>query len=347
MTFPADAVTSIMAPPLRAIIDSNEFPRDADIPMQTLNDNGVHSGSLYYDPEFPLDEVNLKTAMMNQPRHELIDNDHLESLTTAKRQGAVFPALILRKVGPNRYVLVDGRHRARATSAARGKTHGAIVIDCTDETAEDIANDINLRNGKQQNPTEKLTWAKHLTTRTNNPLSVSKAAEKAKITTKRLQTYLRTAEGADRAGQNGISQEWTRLNETKQSSLTTVQNNRPFKQACILALDADLTSDEVQKLVGDLRLVADNDLQLACLDTERARLDSRIQDVAAGQAAIRRPHAQTIAGLRRASTMINPEVLNLKVTSQAHKAEVLAVLDELTADIRKARRTLVAVTPVQ
>jgi hypothetical protein len=332
-------------PPSRAVVDPMQFPADAAFPMEALVDNGVYPGSVYYDPAFPLDAVNLKTAMMHQPRLELLDKDHLEQMTIAKANGATFPAIIVRKTGPGMHVLIDGRHRAKACLANGLDGHGALVIDCTDIAAEDIANDMNVRNGKQTTSDEKLLWAQRLTERPHNPLSTAKAAAKANISETRLRRFLKSSEGRDRAGKVGITNEWNRIEATSQGHLSTVQYYRPFKEACLLVLAARMPSPDVQRLAADLRALGDVDEQLAHIESTRQSLAAQINNVRTGTAAIRSPQKPIVSKTKALLNALSPEEIAARVTSQAHKAEVMEALDELSERIRKVRRELAATAP--
>lgn len=99
--------------------------------------------------EIPLDQI---VANPRQPRH-VFDEDHMAELVHSIKEVGLLQPVVVREVGKDRYELIMGERRWRATGKAGLETIGAIVRDTSDD---DLLRDALLENlhRSQLNPLE-------------------------------------------------------------------------------------------------------------------------------------------------------------------------------------------------
>ena len=79
-----------------------------------------------------------------QPR-QLFDDDKMKDLTDSIRKNGVLQPIVLRKLEADRYEIIAGERRWRASGAAGNKTIPAVVIECTDAEALELGLIENLQ----------------------------------------------------------------------------------------------------------------------------------------------------------------------------------------------------------
>lgn len=99
--------------------------------------------------EIPLEQI---VPNPRQPRH-VFDEDHMAELVHSIKEVGLLQPVVVREVGKDRYELIMGERRWRATGKAGLATIGAIVRDTSDE---DLLRDALLENlhRSQLNPLE-------------------------------------------------------------------------------------------------------------------------------------------------------------------------------------------------
>ncbi len=102
--------------------------------------------------EIPLDQI---VANPRQPRH-VFDEDHMAELVHSIKEVGLLQPVVVREVAKDRYELIMGERRWRATGKAGLTTIGAIVRDTSDE---DLLRDALLENlhRSQLNPLEEAS----------------------------------------------------------------------------------------------------------------------------------------------------------------------------------------------
>lgn len=94
--------------------------------------------------EIPLDQI---VANPRQPRH-VFDEDHMAELVHSIKEVGLLQPIVVREVGKDRYELIMGERRWRASGKAGLDTIGAIVRDTSDE---DLLRDALLENLHRSN----------------------------------------------------------------------------------------------------------------------------------------------------------------------------------------------------
>ena len=94
--------------------------------------------------EIPLDQI---VANPRQPRH-VFDEDHMAELVHSIKEVGLLQPIVVREVGKDRYELIMGERRWRASDKAGLETIGAIVRDTSDE---DLLRDALLENLHRSN----------------------------------------------------------------------------------------------------------------------------------------------------------------------------------------------------
>lgn len=102
--------------------------------------------------EIPLDQI---VANPRQPRH-VFDEDHMAELVHSIKEVGLLQPVVVREVAEDRYELIMGERRWRASGKAGLTTIGAIVRDTSDE---DLLRDALLENlhRSQLNPLEEAS----------------------------------------------------------------------------------------------------------------------------------------------------------------------------------------------
>ncbi len=102
--------------------------------------------------EIPLEQI---VANPRQPRH-VFDEDHMAELVHSIKEVGLLQPVVVREVAKDRYELIMGERRWRATGIAGLTTIGAIVRDTSDE---DLLRDALLENlhRSQLNPLEEAS----------------------------------------------------------------------------------------------------------------------------------------------------------------------------------------------
>jgi ParB family chromosome partitioning protein len=94
--------------------------------------------------EIPLEQI---VANPKQPRH-VFDEDHMAELVHSIKEVGLLQPIVVREVGKDRYELIMGERRWRASGKAGLETIGAIVRDTSDE---DLLRDALLENLHRSN----------------------------------------------------------------------------------------------------------------------------------------------------------------------------------------------------
>ena len=94
--------------------------------------------------EIPLDQI---VANPRQPRH-VFDEDHMAELVHSIKEVGLLQPIVVREVAKDRYELIMGERRWRASGKAGLETIGAIVRDTSDE---DLLRDALLENLHRSN----------------------------------------------------------------------------------------------------------------------------------------------------------------------------------------------------
>lgn len=114
-----------------------------------------------YEPDTPLDRVDIDAGLRNQARSIPLDPDTTERYAQAATDGAVFPPILLRTRKRGRHIPLDGNHRIAAHHHL-GRINAYHLHDLDDPTATLIAYGANSRNGLPLSKEERVRHAVHL-----------------------------------------------------------------------------------------------------------------------------------------------------------------------------------------
>jgi len=118
---------------------------------------GVEAGQSKKVQEIPLDDIKLNPY---QPRTD-IDAEKLEELANSIKQHGVIQPIIVSKLSDNKYQMIAGERRLRASKLAGIKKIPAVIAEYTDEQAAEIALIENLQR-EDLNPYEEAYAYKKL-----------------------------------------------------------------------------------------------------------------------------------------------------------------------------------------
>lgn len=114
-----------------------------------------------YEPDTPIDRIDIDAGLRNQARSVPLDPDTTERYAQAAADGAVFPPILVRTRKRGRHVPLDGNHRI-AAHHTRGSINAYHLHDLDDPTALLIAYGANSRNGLPLSKEERVRHAVHL-----------------------------------------------------------------------------------------------------------------------------------------------------------------------------------------
>ena len=118
---------------------------------------GVGAGQSKKVQEIPLDDIKLNPY---QPRTD-IDAEKLEELANSIKQHGIIQPIIVSKLSDNKYQMIAGERRLRASKLAGIKKIPAVIAEYTDEQAAEIALIENLQR-EDLNPYEEAYAYKKL-----------------------------------------------------------------------------------------------------------------------------------------------------------------------------------------
>jgi hypothetical protein len=239
------------------------------------------------DPAIPLKQIDVTAGLVNQVRHEPLNQETVERYRDDIDAGDVFPALLLHDHN-DRLIPLGGNHRLAAHIAVGATTTAGYRITCDDVTAQLAAYRDNRHHGRPTTLAENVSHALRL--HRDGGLTVADASRAAGINRIHLDHRLGADRATSRAQDLGLvtrprasDLEWRKLGIRCRYDLGRIHDTDVFHQAALLVLTRVISTGAVTKLVTRL-----NDLgpeaAIAALDELAAAEEGRVRNRAG------RPH---------------------------------------------------------
>jgi hypothetical protein len=234
-----------------------------------------------FEPALPLAEISEKRSFANQARvDQPIQADLVETYVEAKKQGDIFPAIVVHKDGKD-FVNVDGNHRFAADTKLGATTIPAYKITAKAETVRVLMTLLNVIHGRALSEKEKLWHAFFL-------IDSGTPQEKAAQVLHLPLTRLRQAWGLEQANRRSrdlkLSQKaWTQLPQSIRKRIASVNTDAAFREVFKLTVSASLTGDEASRLVTEVNKLRSETAQLDLIKREAEAARGRIQTTVGGR----------------------------------------------------------------
>lgn len=233
-----------------------------------------------FEPNLPLDEIDEKRSFANQARvDQPIQADLVETYVEAKKNGDVFPAIVVHKDG-TRYVNVDGNHRFAADKKLGRDTIPAYKIKAKAETVRVLMTLLNVIHGRALSEKEKL-WHAFFLIDSGTPHD--KAARVLHLPLGRLRTAWSLEQANRRARDVNLPKKaWGELPQSIRRRLAQVSTDAAFKDLFDLTSKASLNGDEVGRMVTEVNKMRSEQAQMDFIRAEAEAIRERIQASAGG-----------------------------------------------------------------
>lgn len=243
--------------PARAITDPALFPPvTTHHAVAVLARNGVLTG-FYYDPAFPVADMNETQSALNQVRDNVYDTDHLEAMVQALKDDPQMdlPAVLLWKNG-NLYINLDGNHRRKASSLTKRPTLPAIIVDLSNHAdpnlkAQMIALNANKGNALPVAKANNLMSAADLHLHKN--VSRAEAARTIGVSLATFSNFLGAARTESRVGILGIEpRDFEAIPVSARHDFNAL-NDLPFKDAMLAAAHTGMSVADIKAMMSEIK----------------------------------------------------------------------------------------------
>lgn len=233
-----------------------------------------------FDPALPLSDIDEKRSYANQARvDQPIQPDLVETYVEAKRNGDIFPAIVVHKDGP-RWVNVDGNHRYAADKSIGNATVPAYRIKAKAETVRVLMTLLNVIHGRALSEKEKLWHAFFLI---DSGTSHDRAAKVLHLPLSRLKSAWSLEQANRRARDVGLPKKaWSDMTQTTRRRLAQLTTDAAFIDLFDLASKASLNYDEINRMVSEVNKIRSEQAQRDFIKAEAESIRDRIQGSAGG-----------------------------------------------------------------
>jgi hypothetical protein len=232
-----------------------------------------------------LDDIDLEASLNNQARFEALNDDTVATYADALARGDVFPAVVAWRPGKRanqKYVIIDGNHRAMGTQ--RAELPAVDIYEVARGTRPQVVaimmHSLNAKHGRATSEAERVMGALYLI---NSGSTQEQAAAALNVPMNVLKKALLGAKADARAREAGANmQKWESLTAGTRSRLVTIQTDEGFADAVDLVHSAGLDAVQVQDLVAQLNQSRSGTRQRSAVRNLRAQYQDQIQENAGG-----------------------------------------------------------------
>lgn len=234
-----------------------------------------------FNEALPLASIDEKRSYANQARvDQPIQADLVETYVEAKKNGDVFPAIVVHRDG-TRLVNVDGNHRFASDKKLGRDEIPAYVIKAKAETVRILMTLLNAIHGRALSEQEKLWHAFFLI---DSGTEQTKAAQVLRLPLTRLRSAWQLELANRRARDVGLNRKaWGELSQSVRTRLAQLSTDAAFRALFDLTVKATLKGDEVSKMATQLNQLRSEADQLAFIDSEATAIRDRVQASAGGK----------------------------------------------------------------
>lgn len=181
----------------------------------------------------------------NQVRAQVIDQDNLQSIKIADKNGIVLPPVVVRRELNGAYKVLDGNHRHQAAIDNGRQEIMAYVVDCTSIVAEQIAFAANNGNGKRNTDSEQHAHVARLVN--SGSLTQKEAAAKFNLSSSVVSRVCRAAKARARLRPKQIG---NKLSDKALVDLAEIRSNEVFGLVADEFVRLSLGNVEAKNLIG-------------------------------------------------------------------------------------------------
>jgi len=250
----------------------DDAARRADI-EQWLEDWDVE---WYYDPEVPLEKVNLAKSRQNQARDEALVPDLVESYTELMEHGTEFPAVVSYPDPVGGLILIDGNNRIAAALSNDFESFPHYVVEPGTDPIKLQAMTLTANGHNGLIPEERVRVSHAIWLVRNAGVSPDEAARQLALPKGKVQGAV-NKEAAIRRAQKLKVRGFVSLANSSQARLNQIKMDRWFERAAQLAVDTRMKSPEVFTMVTDINKMSSEEDTWAYLDQLEANLATRRQ----------------------------------------------------------------------
>lgn len=235
-----------------------------------------------YHEMLPLEDIDLAGSLHNQARQTPLDQEYVESLRAAIKNGqALPPGIVYFDTARRRYLILGGNHRTDAYLKEHKTTAPFYIVETEPEVREMIKVVDNSFHGLNMTYDEKIAHGIALHDKGN--ISFKSAANAVGLTESVLKKQWELRNVDVRALELNIpTGRWTRLLPTARTRFWAIKSDDVFLAAADLAIDARFGVGEVREFITALNQLPTIDASLAFITAERERLREVISKVAIG-----------------------------------------------------------------
>jgi ParB-like chromosome segregation protein Spo0J len=204
----------------------------------------------------PIGEIDTDKSHSNQARITPLDDDVVQRYALAAEAGAVFPAIVVRRVGKG-FVVLDGNHRVAMASLIGDATVGAYVVECTATVGVLMAASANSVNGERNSLEEQRQHVLHLLNMNQNQ---SQIAVRLGVPKGFVSKCARVAKVRDRCDN---LKALSKLSDTSIEVLGRISSTVVMNDAISAAASLSLQGSAVTELVASIDRDADEATQIA------------------------------------------------------------------------------------
>lgn len=289
-----------------------------------------------YIPDLPLALIDKKASLQAQNRSGVqLDRDHVYGISVSLRAGQPVPPLVVRRVGPSRFVMVDGNHRHAGAESVGITSAAAYVVDVDDSTFYLMSAAANATNGKEAGAEHLLRAAVYAVKVKGLP--TNRVAPLFGMSETNLGDHIRAAEGRDKLRNAGLDPSKVALK--KATFINRLDQDQVTYLAPLLA-DPKVSADDTRAVVNAI-LAKPAASQQAETARQRIQLESKLDNKQKVANAPRRKTAVT--GAMRALTLCKRADLSAALTQSddEDRAVLLAAMvevgDAISRTIAQAR----------
>lgn len=234
-----------------------------------------------FNEALPLADIDEKRSYANQARvDQPIQADLVETYVEAKKNGDVFPAIVVHRDG-TKLVNVDGNHRFASDKKLGRDDIPAYVIKAKAETVRILMTLLNAIHGRALTEQEKLWHAFFLI---DSGTEQTKAAQVLRLPLTRLRSAWSLELANRRAREVNLNRKlWGELPQSNRVRLAQLSTDAAFKALFDLTVKAQLKGDEVSRMTSALNRLRSEQEQLDFIQSEAEGIRDRIQASAGGK----------------------------------------------------------------
>jgi ParB-like chromosome segregation protein Spo0J len=225
-----------------------------------------------------LTEFDAELSLRNQARlHKPIESDTVNRYQTALENGDVFPGIVAAETPASRGLLIaDGNHRYEAHRQA-GKTvmDAYVIVGASVSAITMLTFEANVTHGLPTRVEDRIPQGLYLI---ENGITTDEAARRLGVKPSVLRTALQLQQANRRAEDSGVNLvRFDRLPQGARGRLSQIMTDEGFLAMVELAMDANLSSEQIQDAVRNINALRSSAKQVQYVRTLRGTYADALQ----------------------------------------------------------------------